>query len=173
MNRRHPAHRFSWCAELAQILRHRRDENPPTPAPAPEPTPEPIEHTGADLNWSPAAELAAIGAGVLDHNPDPITMGSEADEKYWHDRFAEIQTGHQAAVDELFAGVVAAAGWDEDEFRRGYVEIVSTRAWIDHDVEDSQGIPVPIATAAESEPRLTVPQARRARKRAHKELVNA
>lgn len=128
-------------------------------------------HTGATEKWSPAAELAAIGEGVLDHNPDPVPMGSPEDEAYWHNQLADIQAETQTAIDDLFARVVAAAGWDEDEFRRGYVEIVSGRAWIDHDVEASQGIPVPIPAAPER--KLTIPQARRARHRANRELVTA
>lgn len=150
MIRRHPAHRRSWFG----LGRKRSTVEP--------------QHPGADLAY--ADELRALGRseGVLDRNPEPPAMGTPEDAEYWHNRFMEIQHGHQAAVDELFDGIVEVAGWDRDEFHRGYVEIVASYAWIDHDVQEIMTGEIGISPA-----KLTIPQARRARKRARRLSVIA
>ena len=174
-----PEHRLGWITEIRQKLRdimqpvpvdvRHRAPGDEQPEPAEQkPVDEPVEHTGADENWSPRAALAAVGAGVLDHHPEPPVMGSEADEAFWHERFAEIERGFRAELDRYETAFHAEHYADVgDIFEDSYIAAVAQTAWIEHDTREfmTGEIVLPALRAVPS----TRPPGKAARRRYHDE----
>lgn len=131
-----PQHRLGWIDEIRHALRHRTPDND-QPQEEPTPVAEPVEHTGATEAWSPAAELAMVGEGVLDHHPAPPAMGTAEDEDWWRSRFAEIERGFRAELD-TFTVTDNAANYADvgDIFDASYIAAVAQAAWVEHDTRE-------------------------------------